>query len=354
MARIRTIKPAFFRHLDLFEAERETGLPLRIAFAGLWTVADREGRFRWEPRAIKLDCLPYDDVDFSRVLDALTTRGFVVRYNVETREYGYIPSFPKHQVINNREAASDLPEPNETNILTREARVDDACLQSLKSAQGEGKGREQEGKGRERTKRRVDDASAARFDDFKKGYPKRKGANPWKPARDRFSALVKAGEDPEVIILGARRYSAELAEDGKVGTGFVAQAVTWLNQHRWKDYARPAAVTQVSGPPAPGLPTDEELRRKYGASNGRRVGIEAPPATSGAAEQGDEGNLPPHGNGVHSSELRNGRGPDDQTRQPGMRGVGEILRRSSGLAAVGISGADGWQPPGDDGADPVA
>jgi hypothetical protein len=34
MARIRTIKPEFFRHGGLFDAEIETGLPLRVAFAG--------------------------------------------------------------------------------------------------------------------------------------------------------------------------------------------------------------------------------------------------------------------------------------------------------------------------------
>ena len=73
VARIRTIKPEFFRHAGLFDLEQETGLPLRVAFAGLWTAADREGRFAWKPRELKLDCLPFDLVDFSRVLDALST-----------------------------------------------------------------------------------------------------------------------------------------------------------------------------------------------------------------------------------------------------------------------------------------
>jgi hypothetical protein len=146
MARIRSIKPAFFRHEELFEAEKETGLPLRLAFAGLWTAADREGRFKWSARNLKLDCLPYDDVDFSRVLDALTTRGFIVKYAVNGVEFGFIPSWKSHQVINNREAASELPEPNENNILTRGARVDDARVTPLVQVQGEGKGRERKGK----------------------------------------------------------------------------------------------------------------------------------------------------------------------------------------------------------------
>lgn len=149
MARIRTIKPEFFRHRRLFTAEVETGLPLRVAFAGLWTVADREGRFKWEPDEIKLDCLPYDNVDFSRVLDALVTRGFLVKYEFDGREYGWIPGFADHQVINNREAKSSLP-PAPKNAaktmlnLTRQPREQDASFTRYELAQGEGKGREEE------------------------------------------------------------------------------------------------------------------------------------------------------------------------------------------------------------------
>jgi hypothetical protein len=147
VARIRSIKPEFFRHERLYEAEKDTGFPLRVAFAGLWTSADREGRFRWSPRALKLDCLPYDEVDFSRVLDALVTRGFIIKYRVDDTDYGVIPSFTQHQVINNRESASKLPEPNENNALTRDARVLDASVTPLVQDLGEGKGKE--GKGTE-------------------------------------------------------------------------------------------------------------------------------------------------------------------------------------------------------------
>lgn len=142
--RIRSIKPEFFHHEGLFEAELETKLPLRVAFAGLWCIADREGRFKWEPRRIGVQVLPYDGVDFSRVLDALTTRGFVLKYRVGDEWFGCIPSFLKHQVINNKERASILPDHLENGViyeeinalLTREPRDDDACHK-------EGKGREQ-------------------------------------------------------------------------------------------------------------------------------------------------------------------------------------------------------------------
>ncbi len=157
MARIRTIKPDFFRHVGLFNAERETGLPLRVAFAGLWTACDREGRFVWEPIALKLDCLPYDDLDFATVLDALATRGFLVRYACGTRELGYIPSWRRHQHLNNKERPSDLPNPLES---TAYARVNDAqSTRDERVVEGEGE-REGKGKGTEEEKERAREVRA--------------------------------------------------------------------------------------------------------------------------------------------------------------------------------------------------
>lgn len=153
MARIRTIKPELFRHHELYELEIETGLPIRISWAGLFTVADREGRFKWRQKELKLDILPYDNIDFERVLNALATRGFIVKYAWNSREFGYIPSFKQHQVINNKEKDSVLPDPknNECEIIdlsTREARVDHAMTESLFLDQGERKGKEGKGKGK--------------------------------------------------------------------------------------------------------------------------------------------------------------------------------------------------------------
>lgn len=142
--RIRTIKPDFFRHFDLYQAEIETGLPLRVAYPGLWTVADREGRFRWRPENLKLDILPFDDLDFSRVLDALVTRGFIVKYVHSGKQYGLIPTFKNHQFINNKENPSILPAPpDEAEIMedsTRDSRVVDACPTRLYAKEGEWEG----------------------------------------------------------------------------------------------------------------------------------------------------------------------------------------------------------------------
>lgn len=111
--RIRTIKPEFFVHADLYELEIETALPVRVAFAGLWCASDRAGRFAWKPRALGVQILPYDcaaGLDFSRVLDACLTRGFVTKYRVGADWFGAIPSWRKHQFINNRETESTIPD----------------------------------------------------------------------------------------------------------------------------------------------------------------------------------------------------------------------------------------------------
>src|ERR1700722_5757105 len=111
MSKIRTVKPELFRHEQLFEAEQKSGFPLRLIFIGLFTVSDAQGRFRWRPRQLKLDILPYDDINFGAALLALAELGLVRRYECDGKYYGYIPTWRKHQSINQREPDSALPDP---------------------------------------------------------------------------------------------------------------------------------------------------------------------------------------------------------------------------------------------------
>jgi hypothetical protein len=107
--RIRTVKPEFFVHAEIADLEHETGLPIRLAFIGLWCAADREGRFKWDPRRLGVQILPYDNVDFETIMESLASRGFIEKYEVDGRTYGVVPSFSRHQVINNREPESSIP-----------------------------------------------------------------------------------------------------------------------------------------------------------------------------------------------------------------------------------------------------
>ena len=258
MARIRTVKPEFFRHYGLYKAEKESKLSLRVAFAGLWTTADREGRFRWVPEELKLDCLPYDDVDFSRVLDALATRGFIVRYTSNNIDFGWIPGFLTHQVINNRERDSILPEPPPLDDLRR---VDDAFPTPLNSDQGEGKGRE--GKGREQGRERKD-ASRALFSLWYRGegianydgYPIKKGVG----AAEKAWAKIKPSEElANEMIQAVQNQIAEQHWKKEAGI-FVAEwkhPSTWLNQKSWLDEVAPGKSKPVQR-------TMEDLEAEYG------------------------------------------------------------------------------------------
>ena len=135
MGRIRTVKPELFKHEGLFEAEERYQLPLRLVFIGLFTCCDREGRFRWQPRRLKLDILPYDQVDMPPVLDALAESGFIVAYQVKGIIYGYIPTWSKHQCINNKESKSQIPDIKQGIILN--APIDQVDLNHAFNEAGE-------------------------------------------------------------------------------------------------------------------------------------------------------------------------------------------------------------------------
>lgn len=107
--RARNLKPGFFVNEDLVE------LPAlaRLLFAGLWCMADREGRTEDRPKRIKLEVLPADDCDVDTLLDALAGKGLIIRYEIDGGRYIGIPNFSKHQSPHIREAASTIPEYNQ-------------------------------------------------------------------------------------------------------------------------------------------------------------------------------------------------------------------------------------------------
>lgn len=148
MARIRTIKPEFFRHEGLQDLERDNpGSYVMLAFAGLWTLCDKAGRFEWKPRTIKLDVLPFLDFDMGTTLTLLERFSYVRRYEVDGKLYGVIPSFEEHQRINGKEAQEPArhPEPVEFIEPHAERSNGEATGKQLRSQEGKGREREKEG-----------------------------------------------------------------------------------------------------------------------------------------------------------------------------------------------------------------
>jgi hypothetical protein len=62
--------------------------------------------------------------------------------------------------------------------------------------------------------------------------PRRDGPNPRKAAESKFNALVKSGLDPLMLVDEVGKFGAAEAGRGNVGTRFIPQTVTWLNQQR--------------------------------------------------------------------------------------------------------------------------
>lgn len=148
MARIRTIKPDFFRHEGLQDLERDNpGSHVMLTFAGLWTLCDKAGRFEWKPRTIKLDVLPFLDFDMGKTLALLERFTYVRRYEVDGKTYGVIPSFEEHQRISGKEAQEPpkYPEPVEFITPDEEGSSGEATGKQLRSQEGKGREREKEG-----------------------------------------------------------------------------------------------------------------------------------------------------------------------------------------------------------------
>jgi len=105
MARIRSIKPAFFTSEDTCACS-----PLaRLLFLGLLTEADKAGRLEDRPRQLKRRLLPDDDCDVDALLWELVDHALVSRYQAAGVEIIQVLNFLKHQKPHPKESESQLP-----------------------------------------------------------------------------------------------------------------------------------------------------------------------------------------------------------------------------------------------------
>lgn len=105
--RARLLKPGFFTN----EALARLSLRARLLFAGLWGLADREGRLEDRPERIGAAVFPYERVRVKSLLTTLERAGFVRRYVAGRIKCLALPTFATHQKPHPRETASFLPAP---------------------------------------------------------------------------------------------------------------------------------------------------------------------------------------------------------------------------------------------------
>lgn len=155
MARIRTIKPSFFRHEGLQDLEAANPKKYTMmVFAGLWGHCDKGGCFQWRPRMLKLDILPFLNFEMSETLKLLEVHGFIRRYEVDGEAYGVIDSFMEHQRIHGKEAQEEQACPVPPALVKQQGNNGEATGkqqgnngEAVETAGREGKGREQEKEG---------------------------------------------------------------------------------------------------------------------------------------------------------------------------------------------------------------
>lgn len=165
------------------------------------------------------------------------------------------------------------------------------------------------------------------FEEFWRTYPRRLGANPKKPAFAVYEAAIKQGAEPSAIIEGARRCAAD--DHDKIGTPYIPQAVKWLRDRRWEDYA--------AGPPTSSMSDVErtKLFEKLRGTNGKseREGTDLRGAGAGSREVEGAGRKEPTAIANH------------QARNAGMASVDAIFREPPGLRAGGDEArSDGFIP----------
>lgn len=99
MARIRTVKPEFWKHEDLSSLPEAT----HLLAAALLNYADDDGYFNANPKLIQAECCPLRDpsVTVHDSLKHLARIGYIrLGTGEDGKRYGVIATFAEHQVIN--------------------------------------------------------------------------------------------------------------------------------------------------------------------------------------------------------------------------------------------------------------
>lgn len=221
--RSRNLKPGFFKNEDLAELSFEE----RLLYAGLWCLADREGRVEDRAKRIKGELFPYDNLDVEPMLSHLAEHGFIKRYTFDDVHVIWIPKFKLHQNPHKNEKPSELPaygiiaklpeDSSTTRVMHRTTRADSLSSDSLFSDTPKPP------KGGEK--------SDPRFDLFWAAYPKKADKG---HARKAWTSVTKTTE-PASILAGLERLLPGLKAKMQDDPHYVKNPANWLNGECWLD-----------------------------------------------------------------------------------------------------------------------
>ncbi|WNO28426.1 hypothetical protein SEA_PSONYX_124 [Corynebacterium phage PSonyx] len=253
MARIRTIKPEFWRSPDIMELN----FFQRLLYIGLWNLADDEGRGKFDPASIAADLFltefslsPHGTItEVSNAFSEYSKRGMITIYEVKKRQFFQILNWADHQKPN-RPSASKLPAPTSADATFIEGSVITHAQLTESSLPEQGTGNREHEKilvqnppltethttpplqekkpptpqpNTEPTEEALD-----HFTEFWEHYPRKQHKQ---EALKEFAAQIET-TDPRAIIAGADR----LANDPNLPEKrFIPLPEKWLHGQRWKD-----------------------------------------------------------------------------------------------------------------------
>jgi len=231
MARARNLKPSFFKNFELADC----GPTAQLLFAGLWCLADKEGRLKDQPRLIKAEIFPYYDCDVNGELTVIARLGFIRRYVVNGIAVIEVINFKKHQSPHHTEKASELPAYTDgSDCLTTEHEINGEVTVKAPSQDG---GNPPDSLLLIPSSLIPDSKQAStgvlevRFNDFWKAYPKKKSKG------DAFRAWKKIKPDEQLHdrILNALELAKTSGDWTKEGGKFIPYPASWLNDEGWED-----------------------------------------------------------------------------------------------------------------------
>ena len=110
MARSRMIRPEFFDDEKLSECS----VRARLLFIALWVNSDDYGVVKGNPKWLRAQAFPYDDVtskDIQEDLESLERCHCILPFSVSDEKFYYIRNWNKYQKVNRPSKSSRNPEP---------------------------------------------------------------------------------------------------------------------------------------------------------------------------------------------------------------------------------------------------
>jgi post-segregation antitoxin (ccd killing protein) len=227
---MRNLRPNFFKNELLGTAN-----PLvALLFAGLWCLADKEGRLEDRPLRIQAEVFPYrPKTSVDKHLAWLHDKEFILRYCVGDGYFIQIINFSKHQYRYKTEMASTIPPPpvssleRDTTILDTKEYHDKAS--SLKPSPSPSKA----------SSRALSKSMQGTFNSFWGKYPRKvsrgNAEDAWKslnPSASLVTSILAALEN-------AQHTEQWSMENGK----YIPYPASWLRAKGWlDDYSIPACA----------------------------------------------------------------------------------------------------------------